>query len=347
MNRIFIRSAGAVSPAGWGVPPLLDALRVETPLPLQELRTPSSDRRFAVRLVPAPATRPAWFAHPRLRRASAISQFAVAAALEAIQPWPGRELGSVRLGIVTGTHTASIRYSERFFGEVLQNPATASPLMFPETVINAPASHLAAFLGCAGLCYSVIGDQTAFAQALSVGCGWLQDARVDACLVLGVDEAGWTVAEGLGQHSRRIALSEGAGAVLLARDPGAEPAVELERVTDAHLFSAAASRQPAALAMRRQLPTEQPGEVLVDSRCGAARLDRPEAAAWADWQGSRVTPRRVLGEALSAATAWQFVAAHAALVGGAAAANISMVGGNLQAIGARLVRSGVAVSPAG
>ena len=47
-------------------------------------------------------------------------------------------------------NTASIRYSERFFGEVLENPATASPMLFPETVMNAPASHMAAYLGCTG-----------------------------------------------------------------------------------------------------------------------------------------------------------------------------------------------------
>ena len=338
MTRIFLRGVGAVSPAGWGVAPLLEALRAGTPLPLQELPAPSG-RRFPVRLVPPPATRPAWLAHPRLRRASSISHFAVAAAVEALQPWPGVAPGAVRLGIVTGTHAASMRYSERFFGEVLQNPATASPMLFPETVINAPASHVAAFLGCTGLCYSLIADQTAFVQALLVGCDWLAEQRVDACLVLGMDEVSWPIAEALSHHSRRIALSEGAGAVLLAREPGAGPMVELERVTDAQLFAGASTKLPAAQAMRRQLPGERAGDTLLDSRSGATRLDRAEELAWSDWRGTRLSPRLVLGEALSAATAWQFVAAHAALSEGtSAAANVSVVGGNLQAIGARLTR---------
>lgn len=386
MSRIFVRGVGAVSPAGWGARPLLDALRANTPLPVQELAAPSG-RRFPVRLVPPHTTRPAWLAHPRLRRASSISHFALAAALEALDPWPGEAPGTLRLGIVTGTFAASMRYSERFFGEVLQNPATASPLLFPETVINAPASHVAAFLGCSGLCYSLIADQTAFVQALLVGCDWLLEGRVDACLVLGMDEAAWPVAEALGQFSHRAVLSEGAGAVLLAREPDDGPVVELERVTDAHLHARAATKLPAAQAMRRQLPAARPavaqtaqsavsqvanlrsadassrgadlaigdtagwatcatpGHLLVDSCCGAARLDHAEAQAWADWQGARLSPRCVLGEALSAATAWQCVAAHAALSEGtASAANISVVGGNLQAIGARLVRREVAVA---
>ncbi len=336
MIRVFVRGAGAVSPAGWGVEPLLAALRAGAPIASHELRAPSGDRRFPARLVPAPAPRPAWLAHPRLRRASGVSQFALSAALEALGPWPGSAPKETRLGIVTGTHTASIRYSERFFGEVLQNPATASPMLFPETVMNAPASHIAAFLGCSGLCYSLVADQTAFVQAVLVGCQWLGDDRVDACLVVGMDEAAWPLADALGHFAPGLASSEGAGALLLTRQPDTPPAVELKCITDAHLYAAAATREPAARAMRSQLPAESPGELLVDSRCGAARPDRAERLAWAGWHGAVVSPRSVLGEGLCAATAWQFVVARALLMDGSArAANISVVGSNLQAVGAR------------
>ena len=55
--------------------------------------------------------------------------------------------GALRLGIVACTMAGSVAYSRRFYEEVLREPATASPLVFPETVFNAPASHLAAYLG--------------------------------------------------------------------------------------------------------------------------------------------------------------------------------------------------------
>lgn len=344
MSQIFLRGVGAVSPAGWGVAPLLGVFRAGVPLPVQELAGPNG-RRLPARLVPPPVPRPAWLAHPRLRRASSISHFAVAAAQEALAAVPTEGL---RLGIVTGTHAASVRYSQRFFDEVIQNPATASPLLFPETVINAPASHVAAVLGVTGRCYSLIADQTAFVQALVVGCEWLLARQVDLALILGLEEAAWSVAEALGQHARGKAISEGAGALLLARTPGDGPAVELEHITDAHLFASAATKAPAARALRAQFPAETPGELLVDSRGEAARLARAESQAWADWQGARLSPRRICGEALCAATSWQFIAAHAALQAGTAtAANLSVVGGNLQAIGARLVRRDVAMPVAG
>ncbi len=340
MTPIFVRGCGAVSPAGWGVEPLLNALRAGETLPVQSPASPAGDRSWRVRTVPTPASRPAALAHPRLRRASAISQFAVAAAAEALQHGGFASTQGLRLGVVTGTHTACIRYSERFFGEVLRDPATASPLLFPETVVNAPASHLAAFLGGTGVSYSLIGDQTAFVQALLVATGWLLEHRVDACLVVSAEEAAWVVADAQQRFGRGIVGSEGAGAIVLAREAGNRPGVRLERITDAHLYAGRLTRNAAAHAMRHDFPRSLPNELLVDARCGVARVDRAETAAWQDWSGPRLSPRVVLGEGLSAATAWQGIAACAALADGHAdAANVSVVGANLQAIGMRFVKA--------
>jgi 3-oxoacyl-(acyl-carrier-protein) synthase len=340
MNHIFVQGCGAVSPAGWGVPALCHALQAAEPLPAQTLPGPDGRPACRARTVPAPATRLAPLSHPRLRRASAISQFALAAALEALEAGSVFQAGFTRLGIVTGTHAACLRYSERFYAEVLRDPATASPLLFPETVVNAPASHLAAYLGGAALTYSLIGDQTAFVQALAVAAGWLVQDRVDLCLVVGAEESAWTVASALRRFARAHVHSEGAGAMVLARSPGSSPGIRLERVTGAHLYAGHPTRLAAAKSMRGDFPPAQPHELLVDARCGSARVDQAETAAWQDWHGLRLSPRATLGEGLGAATAWQCVAACAALAAGAAtAANVSVVGGNLQALGARFEKA--------
>jgi len=336
MSGIFVRGLGAVSPAGWGVAPLLAALRGGEPLPVQSLPGPMAHRTYPGRTVPAPVTRPNWLAHPRLRRASAITHFALGAALEALGSSAAPPPSSPRLGIVTGTHAACLRYSERFFGEVLRDPPTASPLLFPETVINAPASHLAAFLGGAELTYSLIGDQTAFVQALAVAADWLLERRVDLCLVVGTEEFAWPVADALRRFARGLIASEGAGALVLAREPGNGPGLRLELITNAHLHACSDTRYAAAHALRRDFPHESPRELLVDARCGVPRVDQAETAAWQGWSGLRLSPRAVLGEGLAAATAWQCVAACAALTAREAdAANVSVIGGNQQAIGVR------------
>jgi len=340
MNPIVVRGWGAVSPAGWGVAPLMNALQAGNPLPCARLPGRTDGTGYRARTVPPATTRPDWGAHPRLRRISAISQFAVAAAFEALEPVGSARPAADRFGIVVGTHAACLRFSERFFGEALRDPATASPLLFPETVINAPASHLAAVLRGADLTYSLTGDQTVFVQALGLAAEWLLDERVDLCLVVGTEESGWPVADALRHHASGAVMGEGAGALVLARNPGTFRGPVLERVTDAHLYAGQTTREPAARAMRAELPASSARELLLDGRCGVPRLDRSESRAWADWTGPVWSPRMVLGEALAAASAWQCVAACAALGADRVdAVNVSVVGSNQQALGARFVRS--------
>ena len=109
-------------------------------------------------------------------------------------------------------------------------------------------------------------------------------------------------------------------------------------ITDAHTFTSRLSRAQAALAMRQQLGPQVPGELLADGLGDSPRTDAAERAAWSDWTGARLSPKRILGEGLMAATAWQCVAACDAVAGSRfAAASVSLVGSNQQAIGARVV----------
>jgi 3-oxoacyl-(acyl-carrier-protein) synthase len=311
----------------------MQALENRPTLPTQSISAPG--RQFTIRTVPAPNPRPACLTHPRLRRASAISQYATAAAVEA--------LGSIRapehrLGIVVGVHAASIRYSEKFFAEVLRDPATASPLLFPETVINAPASHLAANISSTHLTYSVLGDQTAFFQALAVAAGWLANNRADVVLAIAAEETAWTVSATANFFSKKVICSEGAGALCLIRDPD-EHAIELTAITDPAVFTSH-DRPRAAANIAAQFLPGSPGQLLCDSRTGAARWDSAETRAWKNWQGTTISPREIFGEGLSAATAWQFIAAVEHLrAKKSAAAIVNTAGSNQQAIAARLSRA--------
>jgi 3-oxoacyl-(acyl-carrier-protein) synthase len=232
-------------------------------------------------------------------------------------------------------------YSRRFYEETLHDAATASPLLFPETVFNAPASHLAALLGSSAISYTLVGDPGMFLVGLGLAAQWLTDGRVDACLVIGAEEADWIVADAARRFQRRMTLSEGAGAVYLGRDrEGPEGTrIELEAVTDAHSFPRPVGRAAAARAMRAQLPASLPDHLLCD---GLQDLpsDAAEANAWVDWAGGRVSPKLVLGEGLAAGSAWQCVAAIDALEQGRYhGASVSVVGCNQQAIGAHWVKT--------
>jgi hypothetical protein len=275
--------------------------------------------------------------HPRLRRASPITHHVVAAALEALgaDAAPAAAAGTLRLGIVLCVMSGCVNYSRRFYDEVLREPATASPLLFPETVFNAPASHLAALLGTTAMNYTLVGDPATFLEGLSVAANWLVENRIDACLVVGAEEADWLTSDAFRLFSRGIILSDGAGAVYLKKIPGPAALAELRAVTDSHLFPNRTERARAAAQVRAQLPPGDANHLLADGLQGLSPLDEAEAAAWSGWPGARLSPKRILGEGLMTAAAWQCVAAIDALHrNGYAAANVSVVGCNEQAIGA-------------
>ena len=338
MSRIFIAGLGAVSPAGWNVAALRAALDKSESLPVQPMERPGWEKPLQVRLVPNPATRPEFLAHPRLRRTSPITHYVVSAALEATAKLRANHDPKLGLGLVVCLQAGCVNYSCRFFDETLKDPATASPLLFPETVYAAPASHVAAVLENVSLASTLVGDPAAFLQGVSLGAQWLEENRADVCLVIGAEETNWILADALWHLERSAILTAGAGALCLCRDPKLSAGVELAAITDAHTYAARNGRTQAAHAMREQLGKSSPDDLLCDGLGNSPRADAPELAAWRDWTGPRVSPKRTLGEGLMAAAAWQCVAACDAVASRRfAAVNVSLVGSNQQAIGARFL----------
>ncbi len=348
MSKVFVAGIGAVSPAGWNVAALRTALEKNEPLPVQTLPRPGWEKPLNVRLVPNPATRLEFLAHPRLRRSSPITHYAAAASLEALAGLRAKPDGkNPRLGVIACLQSGCVQYSCRFYDETLKNPATASPLVFPETVHAAPTSHVAALLENVALAQTLVGDPSIFLQGVALGAQWLAENRVDACLIFGADETNWIIADAFAHLDRRAIATAGAGAVCLSRDEKFSIGVELAAITDAHVFSARQNRTQAAQAMRAQLGTISGGEVLCDGLGVSPRADAAEQWAFADCANPRVSPKKIFGEGMMAAAAWQCVAACDAVAEKkSSSASISLVGSNQQAIGARFVRAEFGLSAA-
>jgi hypothetical protein len=337
MSAIIIQGMGAVSPAGWSVADLNSVGTTVNDRAPEIISQPGSTRTWPVRRVPAaPAPQP-WMRHPRLRRASPISRFAAAAVLEALGDDATRvAAGTLRLGVVLGVMAGCVNYSRRFFQEVLVDPAMASPLVFPETVFNAPASHLAALLGTAAVNYTHVGDDSTFIQGLATAAAWLLEDRVDGCLVVGAEECDWLTSNAMALFDSREILSEGAGAVYLKRG---RAGVALEAITSPSLYCRGSDRCQAGARVRRELESVGTAGRLFDStsREGAGR--QPEVDAWSGWTGDRRHVRRQLGNAFCAATAWQVIAAALSLEKvPERRAFVSVSGCNEAAIGLSLVR---------
>ena len=313
MSRsLAITGSGAVSSAGWGVDALMKTLR-SGERPVSSVLERSSGKTTVVTpvlRVPAEGATTPKFA--RLRRASPISKFAAAAVAEALGETRMAEIaaGRIRVGVVFTLTNGCVNYSNRFFSEAIADPSMASPILFPETVFNAPSSHLSALIGSHAPNDTLITDSTGFLSGIDLAAEWIVRGEVDGCLVVAAEEIDWLSAEGLRYYSRAYLPTEGAAAIYLE---AAEGPVKLLRLPDP-VSLAAHSRRQAARLVRETLAADDDGEtLLIDGRAGIPRYDRPETEAWQDWQGPRWSPRTVLGEAMGVSSAFQIVAAAEAL----------------------------------
>ena len=314
----------------------------------------------AARLLPGPEGSPALLhlpvpmqsvealgRNPRLRRSSAISYFAVAAGLAAIAH-AGFELTpafAARTALVFAIGDGGVIYTRRFYEQIVQQGAnTASPLLFPETVHNAPASHLAAQLGLDGPCYTLVGDATVGLAALKMAEQLLALGHVDHCVVVGCEELdwilcaayrAWRLAAAPADPTRGALLAEGAAAVVLSRDRGR---ARLATHEGAPFFGRREAPSVLAHVVRTLTASGPACDTVISGRNGTF-VDAAEATALAGIApGARtLAPKLTLGESLGAGALMQIVAAALAVEhDGARRVLVPVLGWNQQA-GAALV----------
>src|SRR6266540_3938837 len=231
---LAIASMGWVTPLGSGVDSVWERLLHGDEASATTISEEFARQPYSVFRVPESAV--AGAAHPRLRRASAISRFAAAAGLDALNA-AGVKLdpqNAERTALIFAISNGGVIYTKRFYRDIVETGAqSASPLLFPETVFNAPASHLAAILGITGATYTLVGDSAVGLLAIKMADDLMANEALDYCLVVGAEEADWLLCdayrrwrllrltppvEPFNEKKRGLILSEGAGAVLLARD---------------------------------------------------------------------------------------------------------------------------------
>ena len=267
-------------------------------------------------------------AHPRLRRSSAISRFAAIAGLEALAD------ANLKLDADTAKRTAlifavsngGVIYTKRFYHDIVESGAqAASPLLFPETVFNAPASHLAAILGIAGASYTLVGDGAVGTLALKMAEDLMADDAFDRCLVVGAEEADWLLCdayrkwrllrttppvEPFQQPPRGTILSEGAGAVLISR----EGPLRIERISSGTNFKHQREAADAIETVFAELCPIPPS--LVAASANGTFIDSAERKVIEKHSpNARVySVKGALGESVGASSLWQTIAAAQALI---------------------------------
>ena len=322
---LAIAGMGWVTPLGRGVDSVWDLLLHGREASATTISEQFGDRSYSVFRVPESAI--AGFAHPRLRRSSVISRFAAAAGLDALRA-AGLEPGShngERTALIFAVSNGGVIYTKRFYSNIVESGAqSASPLLFPETVFNAPASHLAAILGITGATYTLVGDGAVGLAAVKMAEDLMANEALDHCLVVGTEEIDWLLCdayrrwrllrssppiEPFSKQQRGMILSEGAGAILLAR----EGPFTIECAHPGGCFSKRAEADDILKQILSDLSETQIDFVI--SGANGTFVDQAESEAIGQ-TGSDVfvyTAKPALGESVGAAAVWQVILAAQAL----------------------------------
>lgn len=330
MTGIVVTGIGTVSALGVGKEALLAALR-EGRCGVAPIPPERRDRSFAAdcRTTMAALARdfePREFIQPMvLRRLDRAGSMTVAAGTLAVRD-AGLTVDPTRTGIVLGAGGAGIESTGAFFRVLAeQGPAAANPMIFPNTVSNAPAGQLAIALGAGGPNATFAERGVAAENAIAYAVLLLEAGRADVVLAGGVDEVNGHLIEG---YERFRALSPGRsggreaarpfdrrrngpvlgeGATVLALEGAARAHARGARIYAEIRAIAQTSAGSAGLRESRRFPRAAGGfarnvaQVLAESGAaerlgwvnaaasGSRPLDSLEAAALADALGERLS----------------------------------------------------------
>jgi 3-oxoacyl-(acyl-carrier-protein) synthase len=319
---LAIAGMGWVTPLGRGIGGVWDRLLRGEQAVAQSISGGGGQKAYQCFQVPNDALKDLP-PHPRLRRASAISRFAAAAGLDAITSAKAK-IDMSRVALVLAVSNGGVTYTKRFYQGIIESGAqSASPLLFPETVFNAPASHLAAILGIEGESYTIVGDGAVGILALQMARDLLDTSNLEFCLVVAAEEADWILCDAYRKWRlirsqppiepfcnppRGTLLSEGAGAVLLARDG----TVKIDEITAGGNFS----RRAKATKILDQVLNEldEPADCIISSANGTF-VDLAEQAAINNEMPDSIvyTVKPALGESIGASALWQVIVGAQAL----------------------------------
>ncbi len=332
---LAIAGMGWVTPLGSGIDPVWEQLLHGHEASATTVSEQFGDWPYSAFRVPDSAL--TGLVHPRLRRASMISRFAAMAGLEALQA-AGVKLNSQnaeRTALIFAISNGGVIYTKRFYRDVVEAGAqSASPLLFPETVFNAPASHLAAILGVTGATYTLVGDGAVGLLAIKMAEDLMANEALKYCLVVGTEEVDWLLCdayrrwrllrltppiEPFSKQKRGMILSEGAGAILLARVPrrgAAEAGDGPITMESAHPGGYYRKRTEAEAILKQIVRDLSQIEIdLVISSANGTFIDQAEYRALAQViPGAAVyTAKPAMGESVGAAGLWQIILGAQAL----------------------------------
>jgi hypothetical protein len=297
--HLSIAGIGAVSPAGSGLNCLRDG---RGPATQSRPGLDPDGKKMTAAVVPTElALWKKWPGHPRLRRAGPLTYFLAEAVEQALSA--ANVPAGATVGLSVAFSNGVLSHTRRFYEELKKTGA--NPGWFPETVFNAPLSHVMAALGRKGTTRAWVGDASALAQAWMTAGLWLEAGAVDVAVVAASEELDPAVIE----VARRMGWDRGTLPVIPAEGAVAFAVRRADRTAASgtmHLHTGCPwdGGKAASTALMGVLE-EFPSEWMVCS--GFRPPPGPARRAWQKRPEDRrylATPGPYLGEAHAASAGW-------------------------------------------
>lgn len=190
-ERVVVTGVGVISSVGTGTAAFLDALLSGRSgiSPVTTFDTSHCRSHTAAKLRGFDAAK--YIDPMKLRRIDAVGRLAVAGGKLALED-AGIDLhgaGSDGIGVVLGSYTAGIHSTVEYLAPLMrEGPAGAIPLIFSNTVGNAPASLLALEFGLRGPNVTVSHKEASSLGAAAYAVGLLRAGRVPVMIAGGADD---------------------------------------------------------------------------------------------------------------------------------------------------------------
>jgi 3-oxoacyl-(acyl-carrier-protein) synthase len=221
LHDIVVTGFSAITPAGNGLGPILELISsgrdALTPVPAEY------GVEIDCRWGKATAFKATEFIPPlKARKLDRCSQFAVAAAALALQDagLDRKTLSPERIGITLGCGFGGVANSAEFLtGYFTGGVEGMSPMLFPNTVSNAPASNVSIEYGLKGPNVTQVQRFCSAELSFMMACRFIMEGRADIMLTGGVDDmtplmlSGFAATGQLQRYAREF--GEGCGMLVL------------------------------------------------------------------------------------------------------------------------------------
>ena len=189
-ERIVITGIGAITPFGIGKEAFTAGVQQGQSC-VKKICTFDVDSLSSKKAAMVSDYRPEVFdGSPRFCRSAKSSQFSLVTTDMALGDarLDKSNLPPTRTGIFLGSDHCALESTERFYAALIEKgPSLTNPLLFQETVSNAPASEISIRYGIKGPSYVITSGMASSGLAISAAIHALRDGSIDIAIAGGVD----------------------------------------------------------------------------------------------------------------------------------------------------------------